>query len=365
MKKRFGRRQIMVLAYVCGVLWLVLTCGVQMFARLPIVTICAATVFAVGSTAFVWGFLYPCGNIGGRLRHFGFRWLGIFTYAFPFLCLAFFFVLLCPWEHIFAVSYGGAVCFAASLLVWGRVQAQRVVVRTETIVSEKLAAPFTAAVLSDLHFEMQKDYRRLAKAVEKLNGELVPDVVFFCGDVFYDRVLTGAPAARLQEILRGIRAPYGVYACLGNHDSDTPNDPVYEKVAAFLAGAGVTLLDDKSAVLPCGVVYGRKDKYLKNRLSAAELLAGHEAFTIVLDHQPSDLSAIAAAGADLILCGHTHRGQLIPMPIFHMCDLFYGRGKFGAATALVTCGFGWYGPPLRLGSTGEMVMVRLVPYEKT
>ncbi len=363
MQKKNFRKHMMTASYLCGVCCLFGTIGVQFWRVAPSLFCCFAAVLTLGSIAFVWGFLYPCTAFGAKLRPLGFAWLGIFTYGVPVLGLIFLHTWATktePKETSF--WYAGGTVLVLVLLLYARLQAHRMKVKTYRVESTRTQQSMRVVFLSDLHFEAATAYPRLARAIARIHA-LSPNVVVICGDIFYDHVLTGAAAKALTETLATLSAPLGVYACLGNHDNDSPHDNAYTAVSALLAEAGIVLLADEAVRIGEWTLVGRKDRYLA-RQSAAELLAETDGFTVVLDHQPNDIPALAEAGADLILCGHTHRGQLIPVPVFHTSNLFYGRRVFGRATALVTCGFGWYGPPLRLGSTGEIGVVEVVPAAK-
>lgn len=364
MHKIRWRKSFMVSMYIAGACVLAGAVGWQLSQLWLPLALLFWTVLLLGSVCFVWGFLAPCGTVGARLRLYGFRWLGVFTYGFPTLLACWFLCAVCGWDSTgVALAYGiGAVCTAA-LLVFARIQAQRVRVRTYSVPHKKIETPFRIAFLSDLHFEAHNRFDRLASAITRINEEIKPDLVVLCGDVFYDRVLTGAPADALRAVLSKLKAPHGVYACLGNHDIDEPRSNAYVKVEQFLRDCGIILLLDAAVPMPFGTLIGRKDRHLRERLTPSELMEtlSPQGFTLMIDHQPVDIHATAEAGIDLLLCGHTHRGQLLPIPIFHACHLFYGRRQFGALCAIVTCGFGWYGPPLRLGSTGEIGVVDLLP----
>ena len=82
-------------------------------------------------------------------------------------------------------------------------------------------------------------------------------------------------------------------------------------------------------------------------------------FTLWLDHEPRELRAAAQAGADLILCGHTHAGQLWPVGLvarlFRFNELNYGKKQLGSATAIVSGGTGTWGYRLRTEGRTEIV----------
>ena len=73
------------------------------------------------------------------------------------------------------------------------------------------------------------------------------------------------------------------------------------------------------------------------------------------------IEAAAKAGYDLYLAGHTHAGQFWPIRHFvkRMFLLDYGAELFGKMTAVVSSGYGAWGPLFRLGVAPEIVVVQI------
>ena len=69
-------------------------------------------------------------------------------------------------------------------------------------------------------------------------------------------------------------------------------------------------------------------------------------------------------GADLVLCGHTHRGQMFPVTLFtqwaYGAKRFWGQHQFGQTHAIVSAGCGVFQLPIRLGTDNEVVSIDLV-----
>ncbi len=80
-----------------------------------------------------------------------------------------------------------------------------------------------------------------------------------------------------------------------------------------------------------------------------------------MDHQPHQLGAAAEAGIDLMLSGHTHRGQMMPNHLItrRLFELDWGYLRKGVMHAIVSSGFGSWGPPLRIGSRSELLDIRV------
>ena len=144
-----------------------------------------------------------------------------------------------------------------------------------------------------------------------------------------------------------------------------------ERFEQFFHDAGMTLLDDEVRLIKNHFyLIGRKDPArCKKLISEKERLTPNQLTQhldkskpiLIIDHQPKELSLLADAGADLILGGHTHNGQLFPgnllLPL--MWENPYGLLKKGNAYSVVTSGAGVWGPNMRLGTKSEICLVKM------
>ena len=82
---------------------------------------------------------------------------------------------------------------------------------------------------------------------------------------------------------------------------------------------------------------------------------------VVLQHEPVEFEALKQNGADLAVCGHTHAGQIFPgnliVPFFN--ENAYGYKVLGGLDTVVTSGIGYYGPPMRVGTDSEVMVLNL------
>ena len=166
-------------------------------------------------------------------------------------------------------------------------------------------------------------------------------------------------------------APLGKYYVLGNHDLFHHwREPSFGRadLERGFAAAGVRILEDTSVLLPCGVrVVGRKDYLYTNgsRFTAAQLMPGgpDDHYTVWLDHEPRDFKNAAAAGADLILSGHTHGGQVWPAGAVGMVaknERNYGRKNIADhCDAIVSGGTGTWGYKFRTQGRTEIVCAEI------
>lgn len=220
-------------------------------------------------------------------------------------------------------------------------------------------------MISDLHLGAVGSEGRLEKIVDEINA-LKPDLVCIAGD-FFDTDFSSIqdPAAALRT-LQKLHATHGTYACLGNHDAGSTHD----QMTAFLKQANIRLLRDAYTVVGDQLVLvGRLDGTPIGGYGGEKRKALSEIFTredpalpvIVLDHNPANIHEYTDE-ADLILCGHTHKGQVFPGNLItkRMYSVDYGYYQKDAQSphVIVTSGVGAWGMPMRVGTDCEIVTIR-------
>jgi len=216
---------------------------------------------------------------------------------------------------------------------------------------------FTIAQISDLHLGRMIKLKRLKKMAETIY-RLRPDLVVFTGDFAESREPMPEGAC---EVVKGLSARYGKAAVLGNHDMFAAGG---SPVADFFESCGVKVLRGASYEPVPGLVVAGVDDIRRNDGEAVRKLAAvldRSKPLVFLSHQPQGFDEITAAGAGLVLCGHTHRGQIFPFGPMerHMFKYFYGLYKAGDFTVYVTSGAGAWGPPLRLFADSELPLLVL------
>jgi len=246
--------------------------------------------------------------------------------------------------------------------------------------AEDPAAPPTGSaslhivVISDLHLGAVHSERRFARVVDKILA-LQPDLILIPGDLFNDDINRIQHPERVQRLFRRLaeHAPCGVYASLGNHDGGR----TFPRMVEFVRGSGVTLLMEETAVAdsPLGriALVGRLDPSPiggygdLRRKPTKELFAEVEELApglpvIVLDHTPPRLAKYAGK-ADLVVSGHTHKGQVFPNSVLtrflYEVDYGHARKEPDGPHIVVTSGAGLWGMPLRVGSSNEIVEIVL------
>ena len=309
------------------------------------------------------------------MRHAeGWAWLerGLFVVGSAWLVFVLYMTLmtLCAdVAHLIfpAFRYGvwWALGVTAVLLTYGYINYRSPRIEQFEIVTPKLATPALRIVaISDVHLGYGTTRAMLERYVERINS-LEADVVIIAGDLIDNSIIPVRQAA-MNETLSVIEARQGVYMVLGNHEYISGVDECLD----YLATTPIVVLRDSVARLDTGVaLIGRDDRMNRRRRSVDELVADTSAdlFTILVDHQPYDIAQSERLGIDLHLSGHTHRGQV--WPLSWLTDIIYeqshGLRKWGGTTAYVMQGLSLWGPPFRIGTQSEIVVIDLKGFNTT
>jgi len=213
-----------------------------------------------------------------------------------------------------------------------------------------------AALVSDLHLGHVRNGGFLRRVVRTILQEK-PDAIFIAGDL-YDG--TAIDAGRAAEPLSQLTAPHGVYFVAGNHEQ-FGDDSKYLKA---IAAAGVRVLTNEKVEVEGLQIVGVPYRHATHDRHFASVLEGvrldRDRASILLTHAPDRPGIAEAAGVSLQLSGHTHLGQFLPwswMARRIYRQFVYGLSRIGRMQVFTSSGAGTWGPPLRLGSNPEIVML--------
>ncbi|GGM53262.1 metallophosphoesterase [Porphyromonas pasteri] len=208
---------------------------------------------------------------------------------------------------------------------------------------------------SDLHIgeAMTPDY--IARAV-KLIQDQQPDLIL-CGGDFIDHRAVYAYDPRVMASLRSLHAPLGVYYVLGNHEY---RDDLEANIR-WVSEVGGTLLRDSIAFPGDGplTLIGRDDWVNGNRkpfeviANEADPLRGP---VVLMEHTPASIDSIGDSPVDLILCGHTHGGQIWPgqLMVWWRYGMVSGTRPVGEREVCISSGIGSAGATYRVGTRSEI-----------
>ncbi len=214
--------------------------------------------------------------------------------------------------------------------------------------------------LSDTHLGPMRDESWLAKRVEQVRA-LKPDMLVMLGD----NIEGHGEIPHAHPSLASLSPSLGKWFVYGNHDTAWRG----ESVTGALEDAGVKLLNDQWVqVAPGLILAGVSDLTTHYRAHlkgdpVPKALSGTDPkqATLLLSHTPWDADKAASLGADLMLSGHTHGGQIWPNSLFvsGIYPLLAGRYEVNGMTAIVSRGTGLWGPPMRLWHPSEILRITL------
>lgn len=309
------------------------------------------------------------------------------------------FAALAPWYSILD-QQGGDLVLVLSILAWilGTLKAtQGPVLKEVDIEVPHLPAAlhhFRIVQISDLHVGPTIRRSYVERVVAQANS-LQADMIALTGDMVDGSV---SDLAFHAEPLKNLRSKLGSFMCLGNHDYYSGSEPWTQ---FWTQQMGILVLRNEHVICDLGaqtslMVAGVTDPasrlegpgqepdpkrarltHYESARAGAEALSGSvdppkpggiaepEMLRLMLAHNPKLASGVAQAGFDIQLSGHTHAGQFLPWTwatkMIH-APHYAGLSQEGAKLQVyVNAGTGSWGPPLRLGSTTELTLLKLVP----
>ena len=302
--------------------------------------------------------------------------------------------------RIAAAFVGCALYLAAGLFSANHIVRTEITVTTDkNIPVGQNGTSYCIVQLSDVHLGTTVDLKDWERLLARVANEK-PDMVVITGD-FTDSSTSREDMVRACEAFDRLPRECAIYYVPGNHDSEegkfTPGE-----LQENLQKHSVRTLQDEFACPALNIsVLGRKDRSV-SRSSMGEFWKEYEGsfglgaifygadidvtedsdsgnnennennvldaktrFNILLDHQPNDFDAEAREGVDLVLCGHTHGGFLMPLQLIAPwmpgllgeADLLSGTEKRGGTTFVVSSGVGTWATDFKTGTKSEYVVI--------
>ncbi|HEU5457827.1 MAG TPA: metallophosphoesterase, partial [Terracidiphilus sp.] len=213
-----------------------------------------------------------------------------------------------------------------------------------------------AVLLSDLHLG-NINRRGFAKRVADRVRALDPEIIFLPGDLFDGTRVS-------PEIIAGpildLHPPLGLHFVTGNHE-------VYGGIDHFTApldARGVSVLDNVRVDVDGVTILGISYKDSTSPIRVQQFLSGQRLDatrpSILLQHVPNRLPIVEQCGVSLQLSGHTHGGQFLPFTFITrraFGKFTHGLNRLGNLQVYTSSGVGTWGPPLRIGSASEIVLL--------
>ena len=315
--------------------------------------------------------------IKGILRWIGAHWMGIFVYLLILFLVSDLVILLGSIVKIIPNPmpqnirfYAGlvAILLTTGLVSYGIYNANQIKYASYDIQTKEttFSANMKIVLIADLHLGAVNSEKRLESIVQGINN-LEPDIVCIAGDIFNDDFNALRNPDEAIDLLKSIKATYGVYACLGNHDGGN----TFNEMISFLEQSNIKLLNDEYVIIDERLVlFGRVDPSpiggfgeLK-RKDITEIIASLDTNmpVVVMDHSPSNIEQYGGE-VDLVIAGHTHRGQIFPFNLITNAIFVVDYGHYqkdaDSPHVIVTSGVGTWGMPMRVGTNSEIVSILL------
>jgi predicted MPP superfamily phosphohydrolase len=257
-------------------------------------------------------------------------------------------------------------------LLYGRLNLQ---VTPQTIHLPRLPRAFEGfriCQLSDIHIGPFMPAEEIRKYVAIANAQKA-EMIVLTGDFVTFDANTQAPVV---DALRGLRAPFGVYGSLGNHDAwagveDSITELFRQTGVRILRGANIPVNLHGESFNLIGVDFQSSRRFgpsppVKNLLGDIAGLIDHDRVNILLSHNPDTFDRAAELGIDLSLAGHTHGGQaalefispeIAPSRLVtpYVAGLFHKPG----GQLYVNRGIGTIFIPMRIGAPPEITVYSL------
>ncbi|MGL5151877.1 MAG: metallophosphoesterase [Clostridium sp.] len=251
-----------------------------------------------------------------------------------------------------------------SLVAYGTYNAKNSYVKNYNItLNENGSNNLKIILLSDIHLGEDINSPQLVSLISEVNA-LNGDLVLIAGDLI-DMSIDPFIEEEMYRLLSGFKTTYGTYFALGNHDIYDGND---DELTKLLENEGINVLRDESILVDDKFyIIGRDDKaisrFKESRKSLSEITSNIDSTkpTIVIDHTPDSIDESISSNIDIQVSGHTHKGQLFPGNFITslIFPLDYGYKNIDGLNLVVSSGYGYWGPPIRLGSQSEIVSINV------
>lgn len=257
------------------------------------------------------------------------------------------------------------IIFCLLVCLYGVYEAEKsAAIKTYDITSSKIKEPVKVVMLSDLHIDVDVSAKKVKSIVDRVNA-LNPDAVVIVGDVIDN---TPKNLYKQMEELKKLKAKYGVYVTLGNHEFYVGAGAWGMKFASmglkFLNSYGESLGDTGIYIAGIPDINAAKGYNMPISIKNALYNAEKDDYVILLSHAPKIPEDMEQGRIDLMMSGHTHGGQIYPFHYFAkqandgMLAGFYNRSGMDI---YVSRGTRYWGPPMRVFAPSEITVFNFSP----
>ncbi|MGL4772888.1 MAG: metallophosphoesterase [Clostridium sp.] len=268
-------------------------------------------------------------------------------------------------KYISKYTFIFVAIFIFTLLSYGTFNAKNSYVKTYNFSVDKSCdiSNLNIVLVSDIHLGDEINREKLSQLINEVNA-LNPDIILIAGDLI-DMSIKPFIDEEMYKELANFKSKYGTFLALGNHDIYAGRE---DELTNLLKNEGINVLRDESILVNDSFyILGRDDKSIERtkspRKSLSEITSGLDKSkpSIIIDHTPDSINDSINSNIDIQVSGHTHRGQLFPGNLITslIFPLDYGYDNIDGLNLIVSSGYGYWGPPVRLGSRSEIVNLKV------
>ena len=291
-------------------------------------------------------------------------WLGIVFYIFIASLVVFILILVNSYWNLYIpikLISSILIILMLSIVTYGIINADNPRIVRWSIKSDKLSKEWSGkkiVIISDVHIGTARKEEFLNKVVSKIDAEK-PDIVFILGDLIDG---SSFPYQKWLSLFNTLKPELGIQYIEGNHEKYSQE---YEKFKSEIP-ASLNNLTDKKAIINNTQIIGLNyaESYLPGDINKELESLGYNKSqpSIILMHNPKNTADLAVEGANLVLSGHTHLGQIFPFSI--LVRSMYGKYTHGVAytgetASLTSSGVGTSVLPLRIGTVPEIIVLTI------
>lgn len=240
------------------------------------------------------------------------------------------------------------ICF-----IYGSINGRIIKINNIQIKSNKITKKYNFIFISDIHLGSNTLFH-LKKIVKKIHL-IKHDAIFIGGDLIDSSSFNIDKLSVFKEFKKPI------YFVTGNHEYYISN---YKEKLKNFNKYNINILNNEKLILDEINIIGISDNQkTEDQLILAKKFNNNLKFNIILVHKPSIWKFIKKKN-DLMLSGHTHNGQIFPFNFFVKLQFRYNYGlyKNNHHYLYVSSGSGCWGPKMRVGTSNEIVNIKLEPY---
>ncbi len=218
--------------------------------------------------------------------------------------------------------------------------------------SKKIDRRLNFAFISDVHLgsNPRSHLEKICNEVMLLNV----DYLLIGGDLFDT---SSFQAHDLEPFLK-LECP--IYFVTGNHEYYVDG---YKEKLEQLQQYNISILDNEVVSLSSINLVGISDNQsIEKQIQITNELVTAGMYNLLLVHKPSIWEKVSQ-NVDLVLSGHTHKGQIFPFNLFVRLKFknVYGLFEDGGNRLYVSSGSGTWGPRMRLGTQNEILKISIQP----